>query len=465
MAEEPLYSENGCSVLLVGSDRELLENTAAALDACGYRAKCYFDGLEALTVLENERYDFIVCDEELPRIDVEAFIRSCKKSSSETFLIVLTANGDEEWILSGILGGVYEYLSKPPSFDELLLLLRKIESREFATGVTVGDVRDFGVSGIVAKSPAMLQIFETVRRLANFNTTVLIRGESGTGKELLARAIHDNSVRRSKPFVAINCGAIPENLIESELFGHIRGAFTDATRDKVGLFEEANGGTVFLDEIGEMPLQLQVKILRVLQEHQIQAVGDTRVRSIDVRVIAATLRNLEDDVAVGRFREDLFYRLNVVSLEIPPLRKRVEDIEVLARHFIKKHNRRLGLNIRRIKQDVLEALKSYYWRGNVRELENCIEHAMVLSESGEIDLESLPDTVKNTESKGNSFFKFLASGNLSIKQCSRELEKQLIISALKKTKGNRTHAAKVLEISHRALLYKLKEYGLEKIGK
>ncbi|MCO6431263.1 MAG: sigma-54-dependent Fis family transcriptional regulator, partial [Deltaproteobacteria bacterium] len=280
--------------------------------------------------------------------------------------------------------------------------------------------------------------------------------------ELLARAIHHNSPRRGKPFIAINCGAIPENLMESELFGHKKGSFTDATRDKRGLFEEAHGGTIFLDEIGELPLHLQVKLLRVLQEQQIRRVGDEELIPVDLRVVAATLRNLEEDIEMGRFREDLFYRLNVVSLHLPPLRERPEDIEVLAMHFLRKHSKSLGLHIKKINEEAMSRLKSYYWRGNVRELENCIERALVLCEGDAIDLDSLPDTIRNfsamqrVKASSNSF----DDGNLSIKQRTRSLEMDLIVRALEKTKGNRTHAAKILEISHRALLYKLKEYGI-----
>lgn len=316
---------------------------------------------------------------------------------------------------------------------------------------------------IVAASQIMQDIFDTVMRLAPFSTTVLITGESGTGKELLARAIHDYSPRKDKPFVAINCGAIPENLIESELFGHKKGAFTDATRDKKGLFEEANGGTIFLDEIGELPLHLQVKLLRALQEQQIRRVGDEEIISIDVRVVAATLRDLEEDVENGRFRDDLYYRLNVVSLHIPPLRERREDIPVLVEYLVKKHSKKLNLPLKVVSQEASTCLSNHYWKGNVRELENCLERALVLGETAELALEDLPDAVKQATQQSEDSLNFsdtVDDNNLSIKQRTRALEMALILRALKKTKGNRTHAAKVLEISHRALLYKLKEYGL-----
>ncbi|RIL11986.1 MAG: hypothetical protein DCC75_01270 [Proteobacteria bacterium] len=324
--------------------------------------------------------------------------------------------------------------------------------------------RKYSFSSIIAHSQSMQEIFATIKRLATFNTTVLITGESGTGKELLARAIHHNSPRRGKSFIAINCGAIPETLMESELFGHKKGAFTDATRDKKGLLEEASGGTVFLDEIGEMPLHLQVKLLRALQEQQIRRVGDEELINIDVRVIAATLRDLEQDVKTGRFRDDLYYRLNVVTVAIPPLRDRNEDIPVLIEHFIKKHCKRLNLKPAEVSPEALQCMLQYRWKGNVRELENCIERALVLSESGMIDLESLPDTVKRDYLEGaapiNVESAVLDDNDLSIKKRTQALELDLIRRALEKTGGNRTRAAKILEISHRALLYKLKEYGV-----
>lgn len=324
---------------------------------------------------------------------------------------------------------------------------------------------------IIAKSGRMLQIFEVLDRLAKFKTTVLICGESGTGKELIARAIHDNSPRSAHPFVAVNCGAIPENLMESELFGHKKGSFTDATRDKPGLFEEANFGTIFLDEIGEMPLQLQVKLLRALQEQSIRRVGDEQDIKIDARIIAATNRDLEDLVMLGKFRDDLFYRLNVVSINLPALRERKEDIAPLVEHLIDKHNKKLGLQIRSVSDEVLELLQSYNWRGNVRELENCIERAMVLSRDDQLRIDSISSHIKEYVAKqkldldhSNSLaLPSLDDGNLSIKQKVRELESALIKRALEKTDNNRTHAAKLLEISHRTLLYKLKEYGLGKV--
>ena len=469
LREEALTSSAQLSVLIVDDDASLRSAIRLNLEHYGYHCLEAADGLDALSLLEREPIDFVLCDVRMPRLDGMAFAQRCRRVSPAVIVVLMTGTVDPVFSLSAVQAGAYDCLTKPFGMQDLVLLLRKAEEREGLSrseGLGGGPAFVPNLANIVARSPGMLEIFEVVKRLVNFNTTVLLRGESGTGKELLARAIHHNSPRRGKPFVAINCGAIPENLMESELFGHQRGAFTDAARDKVGLFEEANGGTIFLDEIGEMPLHLQVKLLRVLQEQQIQRVGDEKTKKIDVRLIAATLRDLEDDVRKGRFRDDLLYRLNVITIDIPPLRERPEDVEVLIKHFMKKHNRKLGLSIRQIEPEALDCLKRYHWKGNVRELENCIEHALVLTERDAIDMDSLPDAVKRGTTKRQAPVREeFDDGNFSIKQRTRDLEQRLIVKALEKTRGNRTHAAKVLEISHRALLYKLKEYGLEEVGK
>jgi two-component system response regulator AtoC len=293
--------------------------------------------------------------------------------------------------------------------------------------------------------------------VAEYRTTVLIQGESGTGKELVARALHKKSPRRDKAFVAVNCGAIPATLMESELFGHKRGAFTDAHHDKQGIFQEADGGTLFLDEIGELSLPLQVKLLRVLQENVVRPLGGTKDQNIDVRVITATVRDLAKEVAEGRFREDLFYRLNVLQIVVPPLRDRVEDVSLLIDHFIDRNNARLGTRIAGIDPRARKLLLSYPWPGNVRELENLIERAVVLAEGEVLGLTDIPERVQKPE---DAVAQVLASGELSIKKASRVIEESLIRRALEKTRGNRTAAARLLEISHRALLYKIKDYGL-----
>jgi two-component system response regulator AtoC len=303
----------------------------------------------------------------------------------------------------------------------------------------------------------MQALLRTLRKVSAYHTTVLITGESGTGKELVARAIHRDSPRAGGPFVAVNCGAIPESLLESELFGHQRGAFTDAHRDRRGLFEEASGGTLFLDEIGEMPLAPQVKLLRVLQEQIVRPIGEVQDRKVDVRVVAATIRDLHKEVGEGRFREDLFYRLNVVHVVLPPLRERREDLVPLVEHFIRRANARLGIGIESISADAMKLITEYAWPGNVRELENTVERAMVLSEGRLIESSSLPDRVRMRK---DPVRRILDLGELSIKKTVRVVEEELIRRALQETRGNRTSAAKSLEISQRALLYKMKAYGI-----
>lgn len=315
--------------------------------------------------------------------------------------------------------------------------------------------------GLKSESPLMRPLFESIKRIASFKTTVLLVGESGTGKELFAKSIHDNSDRAGKPFIAINCGALPEHLIESELFGHRKGSFTDATKDKKGLFEEASGGTIFLDEIGELPFHLQAKLLRVLQDSCIRPVGGEEQIKVDVRVIAATLRDLEQDAIEGRFRDDLLYRLNVVTLDIPPLRERKEDISDLCDYLIKKLSKKLALKPIPLTESTLKTLMEYNWPGNIRELENYLERALILSDHVDIKISDLPPKIfiKEANSGLASPNDFL--DNLSIKFHSRNLEIELIKQALIRTKGNKTHSAKLLEISHRTLLYKIKEYELE----
>jgi two-component system, NtrC family, response regulator AtoC len=311
-------------------------------------------------------------------------------------------------------------------------------------------------SGIVGRSPLISQALALADKVARHPSTVLITGESGTGKELIARHIHDASPRASRPFVAVNCAAIPEALLESELFGHAKGAFTGAMTERQGLFEEAHEGTLFLDELGDLPVPLQVKLLRALQEGEVRRVGDNASRSVDVRLVAATARDLEADVADGRFRADLYYRVNVVRIHLPALRERTEDVPELVHHFVERFNRRFGLHISGPTSTAMRALVDYPWPGNVRELENIVERAMVLADGPQIGLEHLP-TLAAPASRTDGTASPL---DLSVKRRTDELERALIKEALERTRGNRTRAAKLLDLSHRALLYKIRDYGL-----
>ena len=372
-------------------------------------------------------------------------------------VIAVVKNRDLALAKSLLERGVHDVLTEPLDDLAIALALRHIIRRPRTNGN--GNGHGNGKSTlptveIVGDGPAMQKLKSTIKVVAPTRTTVLILGESGTGKELVARAIHEASPRRQNRFVAINCAAIPGTLLESELFGHVRGAFTDAVRDKVGLFEEADGGTLFLDEVGEIPQPLQAKLLRALQESEVRRVGDATPIKIDVRLIAATLRDLADDVATGRFREDLYYRLNVLPVAVPALRERTEDIPQLVRFFVERHAARHHRNVA-ISEGAIEALSRQPWAGNVRELENVIERALVLSEGPSIELDFLATVMTVRSGVGQS-----DDHELSIKKATRSLEQELIRRALGVTQGNRTNAAKLLEISHRALLYKMKEYGI-----
>lgn len=449
-------------VLLVDDEPGIRETLSVTLDQAGYRVSLAATAEDALKVLSREAVQIVLSDIRMPGMGGEALLDRIQAEWPDVTVILMSAYGNEEKALELIKRGAYDYISKPIlRLGEVVLTLRKAEERERlkAENRTLRKAlgKEVGFPDFIGRSPPMLRVFETIRKIAEYKTTVLITGESGTGKELVARALHTNSGRQNASFVAVNCGAIPANLLESELFGHRRGAFTDATRDKRGLFEEANHGTLFLDEIGELPIELQVKLLRALQEEQIRRVGDTHDIQLDVRVIAATVRDLAQDVEEGRFREDLFYRLNVFQIHMPPLRERQGDIPDLVDHFLQRVNGRLGRRIEKVEPDALKSLLGHPFPGNVRELENTIEHAAVLSDGATIRLDDLPDKVRAAAPASEQL---LLDGDLSIKRAIRRIEGELIRRALEKTGGNRTNAAKLLEISHRALLYKIKDYHL-----
>jgi len=360
--------------------------------------------------------------------------------------------------------GAYDYISKPFKPDEVLLTLKKAEERESLKKenrqlkARIREIeKDYRFGNLVARSPTMAAVFQLAQKAARYSTTVLILGESGTGKELVARGIHYEGDRTQMPLIPVNCGGIPENLLESELFGYKRGAFTGAERNKKGLFQAADGGSIFLDEIGELPLSLQVKLLRVLQENEVRPVGDSRPFQVNVRVIAATAKNLEEEVKRGSFREDLFYRLNVLTIALPPLRQRPEDIPHLCAHFIERFNAKMGKRIRGISPAAMRVLLGYSWPGNVRELENVIERGILLTEDAFLTSEDLPPGMG---ANGRDVSQRNAFGGFSLKAAQRVMEKTLILQALQETGGNRTHAARLLEISHPSLLSKIKTYEI-----
>jgi len=449
-------------ILIIDDEENLRHMLSVMLTRQGYQVDSAANGVEGLDIVRNRVYDFILCDIRMPEMDGKAFLMKALQEHVTSPIIMMSAYGTVDTAVECMKKGAYDFISKPFKKDEIVMVLKKAEERERLKEEN-SHLRDtvagrFTYSGIIGRNAGMEEIFSQIRKIAGLKTTILVLGESGTGKEVVARAIHTNGRRASKPFVAVNCGAIPENLLESELFGYVRGAFTGAVGDKSGLFEQANGGTLFLDEIGEMPLLLQVKLLRVLQEEEIRRVGASVSTKIDVRVISATSRDLETAVREGRFREDLYFRLNVFCLRLPPLRERVEDIPLLAEHFLATVFSERGEEKPRIAPDAMRSLMAYSWPGNVRELENAIEHAAILCDGAGITDSCLPPAIRSAHSGQSAVDQ---EENLSIKKAEDAIERDLIRKALARTGGNRTQAARILEISHRSLLYKLKEFGID----
>ncbi len=449
--------------VLVADDEENLRLVLKTLlKKHGYEVQVAASAEEALARLQQFDPDFVLADVRMPGMSGIELVAELKRRGSDAVAIVMSAYGSVELALEAMKAGAYDYVAKPFKQDEVLLALRKAEEREQLRRDNArlrAAVRGSeGLGRMVGRAEPMQRVFKTLEKVAAYKTTVLVLGESGTGKELVARALHELSDRKAAPFVAVNCGAIPGSLLESELFGHKRGAFTDAHADKRGLFEVADGGTLFLDELGELPVELQVKLLRVLQEGTIRPLGATQDRPVDVRVVAATVRDLAHEVKEGRFREDLFYRLDVLRIEVPPLRDRRDDVPLLVERFLARHHERLGTRARRVAPSAMERLLAYAWPGNVRELENVVERAVVLAEGDDIQESDLPERLRASAEPAKAF---LASGELSIKKMQSHMERELIARALAKTGGNKTAAAKLLEISHRALLYKVKDYGLD----
>ena len=422
---------------------------------------------ELQEIFKKEYFDAVICGEEVQGFSkIDEFLSFIQSQNVASPIVFFVPSISYQESLDFIKLGAHDFISTAVRDEELIWALKKIILRyknllSYLPGKSEragNQGGEYSFANIIAKSKVMLSIFDTIKKISDYKTTILISGESGTGKELIARAIHYSSSRKDQPFITINCGAIPENLLESELFGHVKGSFTGAHRTKKGLFEEANNGTLFLDEVGELPLLLQVKILRALQEEEIRRIGDNSSIKVNVRIIAASLKDLHEEVERGGFREDLFYRLNVLPIPLPPLRDRPEDIETLVLFFIQKFNNKLNMQISGITPEALEILMKHTWPGNVRELENTIERAMVLTTSNKIKLENIPDTIRDRRRSSKITTSF---DELSIKKATKNIEVELIKKALAKTQGNRTQAAKILEISHRALIYKIQDYKLE----
>jgi two-component system response regulator AtoC len=446
-------------ILIVDDDEALRDSLQLVLSSEGFEVVSARSGQEALELLASSAPEIVLCDLRMPGMDGMELLPELARRQPGATLILMSAYGTEELALEAMKRGAYDYLAKPFQPSEVLLAIRKAQERERLRRTNQLLRRDaqrsLGERPIVAASASMIELLEVLERAAAFKATVLLTGESGTGKEILARAIHAQSPRRDEAFVAVNCGAIPETLLESELFGHAKGAFTGADRARRGLFVEASGGTLFLDEIGELPTPLQVKLLRVLQEEEVLSVGESKPRSVDARVIAATSRDLEAEGATGRFRDDLFYRLNVIRLAVPALRDRREDIPLLVDHFFAHFRDTLGKPLHGIADEVLDRLVGYAWPGNIRELENVMERAVIVASGDRLGLRDLPDNVAHPVDPAGG-----EARDLSLRRVRRAAEAETIRRALRATEGNRTRAARLLEISHRALLYKIKDYEI-----
>jgi DNA-binding NtrC family response regulator len=451
--------------ILIAEDKEsMAKMLMQALEAAEYEPVWAKDGREAIQQVRDGRFDLIITDLKLPYKDGLAVLEAAREFVPRTPVILMTAYGTIETAVKAVKEGAYDFLTKPFDPDHLLLLIDKaLEKRRLVTeNVILREemAKHLKVPKIIGKSAAMAKSLETLQKVASGNTTVLLMGESGTGKELFARAIHYISPRKEGPFVAINCAAIPRDLLESELFGHEKGAFTGAVGRRIGKFELADQGTLFLDEIGEMDLGLQSKLLRVLEEDEITRVGGTTKVKVDVRVVAASNRNLQTAIGQKLFREDLFYRLSVFPIVIPPLRERKEDIPILAEHFLDVYARELKKPIRLLTPEAEAALMQHYWSGNVRELQNCIERAVILSEGETIGPELL--NLKSREPIGEAApLPSDATLHEVGAAASRVAETRLIQKVLKETNGNKSRASEILQVSYKTLLTKIKDYGIE----
>jgi DNA-binding NtrC family response regulator len=447
--------------ILVADDEPNIRRVLAAVFAReGYEVSAVQDGAEALRTLEGEEVHAIVADLRMPRMDGMALLKHVVAEYPHLPVVMITAHGTVDTAVEALKVGAFDYITKPFEQEELTAVIRKaiVQSARSREEVHLtGDER--GRYDIIGRHPEMLNVYELIRKVADTPSTVLIQGESGTGKELIAKALHENSSRRHKPFIKINCAAIPKTLVESELFGYEKGAFTGAVASKPGRFELAHEGTLFLDEIAEIPPEMQVKLLRVLQEGEFERVGGLKTIRVDVRLVTATNRDLHEGIADGSFREDLFYRLNVVPIRLPPLRERQSDIPLLVEHFIAKFNTRLKKSVQGIEPAALERLIEYPWPGNIRELENVVERTVLFTEAGVVRVADLPAEVRGKAAPAAAP---ATPGSLkeTVREATARLERDLIQKALRETGGNVTQAAKRLRISRKSLQNKMKEFGL-----
>jgi len=452
------------NILVVDDEASMRELLEIVLKGEGHTVSLASDGHAAGQQLEKHNYDLVVSDINMPQGTGIELLKQARSKGCDSIFIFITAYASSESAIEALKYGAFDYITKPFNVDELRNLVKNaLETKLLRQQVSTLKVQLTGKAQLLGTSPAMIQIYKLIGTLAGTESTILVTGESGTGKELVARAIHDTSLRKGQPFVSINCGAFPETLLESELFGYVRGAFTGAAANKKGLIEAADGGSLFLDEIGDMPLPMQVKLLRALQDHRVRPVGGTQEISVDVRVIAATNQDLKAAVAAGQFREDLYYRIAVIPLEIPPLRERKADIAVLAEHFVRRYAQAQGKNIFGFSPRVMKILESYSWPGNVRELENVVERAVALESSQLIQPERLPEQLlaEPVELRVELHTAELPDGGVDYESTIQRIETDLIKNALKKTQGNQMRAARLLNLSYRSLRHKIQTLGIK----
>lgn len=452
-------------ILVADDEQSMREFLDIMLKKEGYKVSLASNGEEVAKLVDNDLFDLVLLDIRMPKLDGISALKKIKSNAPETIVIMITAYASADTAIKAMKEGAYDYITKPFKVEEIKLIIKNalekknLQRENILLKQVVRDRFHFG--NIIGQSPKMVALYDLLEKVSPTKTNILITGESGTGKELVAKAIHYNSPRKEKPFVTLNCGAIPESLIESELFGHMKGAFTDAIATKKGLFEVADEGTIFLDEISELPLLMQVKLLRVLQDREFKRVGGTEDIRVDVRIIAATNKDLEEAVKEKRFREDLFYRLNVIQIKLPPLRDRKEDIQILANHFLKKYSQELSKAISKISPEALQILLNYGYPGNVRELQNIIERAVALEGSQELTPHHLSSYLSEQPllKKGPIDIEIPNEG-IDLEKMVEDLERSLLLKALDRTKGIKKKAAELLHINFRSMRYRLEKYGL-----
>jgi two-component system response regulator PilR (NtrC family) len=456
-------------ILVADDEQSMREFLDIMLKKEGYKVSLASNGEEVLKLIDKDLFDLILLDIRMPRLDGIGVLKKIKTASPETIVIMITAYASADTAIKAMKEGAYDYITKPFKVDEIKLIIKNalekknLQKENLLLKQVVRDRYRFG--SIIGQSSKMLALYDLLEKIAPTKTNILITGESGTGKELAAKAVHYNSSRKDKPFVTLNCGAIPESLIESELFGHMKGAFTDAITTKKGLFEMADEGTIFLDEISELPLLMQVKLLRVLQDKEFKRVGGTDDIRVDVRIISATNKDLEETVKEKRFREDLFYRLNVIQVKMPPLRDRKEDIPILAAHFLKKFSEELNKNILKVSPEALTMLLNYEYPGNVRELQNIIERAVALGNGNELTPQHLSSYLdEQIQGKRSAIDLDIPPDGIDLEKVIEEIERALLLKALDRTKGIKKKAAELLRINFRSMRYRLEKYGLDHDG-